>query len=113
MHIFSLMTRLKQICDHSGLGRDEGGRGSSGKLEVFDEILSEAYLFLRRLEHRIQLVHQRQTQQLPSQEDERERIARSLGFADSDKAAHQTLKETLDTIRDQVHHIYENLFFTP
>jgi len=43
MHIFALMTRLKQICDHSGLGMEEpAGRGSSGKLEVFDEIVSEA-----------------------------------------------------------------------
>jgi len=44
IHIFALMTRLKQVCDHSSLGTDhptlEGG--SSGKLEVFDEILNEA-----------------------------------------------------------------------
>jgi len=42
MHIFALMTRLKQICDHSSLGTGEEGEGSSGKLEVFDEILREA-----------------------------------------------------------------------
>ncbi len=42
MHIFALMTRLKQICDYSGLGRDIPMPGSSGKLEVFDEILAEA-----------------------------------------------------------------------
>jgi len=42
MHIFALMTRLKQICDYSGLGRDGFGPGSSGKLGVFDEILAEA-----------------------------------------------------------------------
>ncbi len=44
IHIFALMTRLKQVCDHSTLGSDtpslEGG--SSGKLEIFDEILNEA-----------------------------------------------------------------------
>jgi len=42
MHIFSLMTRLKQICDYSSLGMEEKTKGSSGKLEVFDEILNEA-----------------------------------------------------------------------
>lgn len=42
MHIFALMTRLKQICDFSGLDQREGAIGSSGKLEVFDEILREA-----------------------------------------------------------------------
>ncbi len=44
IHIFALMTKLKQICDHSSLATDhpnlEGG--SSGKMEVFDEIISEA-----------------------------------------------------------------------
>ena len=77
------------------------------------KVLSEAYLFLRRLEHRIQLVHQRQTQQLPADEAQQERIARSLGFSDSRGEARQSLKKTLNTYQDQVHYIYENLFFTP
>lgn len=44
IHIFALMTRLKQICDHSALGSDHPSLdgGSSGKIEVLDEILSEA-----------------------------------------------------------------------
>ncbi len=44
IHIFALMTRLKQICDHSSLGNESSSleSGSSGKLDVFDEILSEA-----------------------------------------------------------------------
>ncbi len=44
IHIFALMTRLKQVCDHSTLGTEtpslEGG--SSAKLEILDEILNEA-----------------------------------------------------------------------
>lgn len=39
MHIFTLLTRLKQICDHPAL---VSGSGDSGKLEVFDEVLDEA-----------------------------------------------------------------------
>ena len=44
IHIFALMTRLKQVCDHSSLGQDTTApeRGSSGKLEVLDEILDES-----------------------------------------------------------------------
>ena len=44
VHIFALMTRLKQVCDHAALGgSDEGPAGTtSGKLEVFDEILDES-----------------------------------------------------------------------
>lgn len=44
VHIFALMTRLKQVCDHAALGTpDKTATGmSSGKLEVFDEILDES-----------------------------------------------------------------------
>ena len=43
MHIFALLTRLKQICDHPALveGGDEK-TADSAKIEVFDEILDEA-----------------------------------------------------------------------
>ncbi|MGH8494478.1 MAG: bifunctional [glutamate--ammonia ligase]-adenylyl-L-tyrosine phosphorylase/[glutamate--ammonia-ligase] adenylyltransferase [Moraxellaceae bacterium] len=46
------------------------------------EQLREAYLFLRRVEHRIQGMHDRQTQELPTVPEEQWRIATSLGFAD-------------------------------
>jgi hypothetical protein len=43
MHIFALLTRLKQICDHPDLVQDEARKGGdSAKIEVFDEILDEA-----------------------------------------------------------------------
>jgi hypothetical protein len=43
MHIFALLTRLKQVCDHPLLveGEDSVG-GESAKTEIFDEILDEA-----------------------------------------------------------------------
>jgi SNF2 family DNA or RNA helicase len=43
MHIFALLTRLKQVCDHPALvvsGSSSPSR--SGKLEVFEQILDEA-----------------------------------------------------------------------
>ncbi len=42
--------------------------------------LREAYLFLRQVEHRIQSLHDHQTQNLPSNHLEQERLAYSLGF---------------------------------
>jgi len=43
MHIFALLTRLKQICDHPDLVLDEARKGGeSAKIEIFDQILDEA-----------------------------------------------------------------------
>ncbi|MGZ5958695.1 MAG: bifunctional [glutamate--ammonia ligase]-adenylyl-L-tyrosine phosphorylase/[glutamate--ammonia-ligase] adenylyltransferase, partial [Myxococcaceae bacterium] len=43
--------------------------------------LLEAYAFLRRVENRLQMVNDRQTQALPPPGPERERLARTLGLA--------------------------------
>ena len=45
--------------------------------------LSDAYLFLRRLEHRIQFATGLQTHALPDSPDTLARVARSLGYADA------------------------------
>jgi [glutamine synthetase] adenylyltransferase / [glutamine synthetase]-adenylyl-L-tyrosine phosphorylase len=45
------------------------------------ENLTQAYLFLRRAEHRLQQVHDQQTHQLPTTELERARLAFGMGFA--------------------------------
>jgi len=42
MHIFALLTRLKQTCDHPALLDPEFGGAAPGKFEVLDEILAEA-----------------------------------------------------------------------
>jgi SNF2 family DNA or RNA helicase len=43
MHIFALLTRLKQVCDHPALVTEGGTKASeSAKTEIFDEILDEA-----------------------------------------------------------------------
>ncbi len=44
------------------------------------DALSDAYVFLRRVENRLQMVEEQQTQTLPSSEKERLRLARSLGL---------------------------------
>ncbi len=43
MHIFALLTRLKQVCDHPALVTGGDGKSAeSAKIEIFDEILDEA-----------------------------------------------------------------------
>jgi [glutamine synthetase] adenylyltransferase / [glutamine synthetase]-adenylyl-L-tyrosine phosphorylase len=45
--------------------------------------LGEAYVVLRRLEHRIQMVAERQTHSMPEDGRERERLARRAGYPDA------------------------------
>jgi glutamate-ammonia-ligase adenylyltransferase len=59
------------------------------------DALADAYLFLRRLEHRVQMIDERQTHTLPEQPAARERLARSLGFGslaafETELARHRT-----------------------
>ncbi len=44
--------------------------------------LSEAYVFLRNLEHRLMYVDDAQTQELPKNDEAKARIAKAMGFAD-------------------------------
>jgi len=45
--------------------------------------LSEAYVVLRRLEHRVQMLQERQTHSVPDDPAERRRLARRAGYADA------------------------------
>ena len=42
LHIFAVLTKLKQICDHPALVSPSSRRSASGKIEVFDELLDQA-----------------------------------------------------------------------
>jgi glutamate-ammonia-ligase adenylyltransferase len=77
---------------HAGRDANLRVRGTLGALERLlyaglvasrdrDE-LSEAYVFLRRLEHRIQMVAERQTHSIPEDPAERDRLARRTGWRD-------------------------------
>ncbi|NVN89064.1 MAG: bifunctional [glutamate--ammonia ligase]-adenylyl-L-tyrosine phosphorylase/[glutamate--ammonia-ligase] adenylyltransferase [Desulfuromonadales bacterium] len=70
--------------------------------------LSGAYRFLRMVEHRIQVVQERQTHNLPTKDDEILALARRSGFLRSDglKRFHEVLEEH----RSNVSVIYGNLF---
>ncbi len=72
------------------------------------EALADAYRFLRRLEHRLQMVRDLQTHDLPSDPHQRRTIARSLGLADAG-----TLQTEYDRTTDLVRGIHERLFYRP
>jgi glutamate-ammonia-ligase adenylyltransferase len=69
------------------------------------EFLGEAYWFLRRVEHAIQMREEHQTHALPTDPGEVAAIARTLGFSSVSTFQHQ-----LKAIRARVRRIYEGLF---
>ncbi len=75
--------------------------------ETEDE-LREAYVFLRRLEHRLQYVADAQTHMLPEGEAERAVIATSMGFA-----TWAEMLAVLDVHRSKVSHHFEAVFSDP
>jgi len=67
--------------------------------------LTEAYDFLRRLEHRLQYLDDAQTHDLPNSEEDRERIARAMNFP-----SYAALVEQLDRHRWAVSRHFEDVF---
>ncbi|MDH3999596.1 MAG: bifunctional [glutamate--ammonia ligase]-adenylyl-L-tyrosine phosphorylase/[glutamate--ammonia-ligase] adenylyltransferase, partial [Desulfuromonadales bacterium] len=71
------------------------------------ESLSEAYRFLRTVEHRIQVVWEQQTHNLPTRAEEMTALARRCGFIDEQK-----FRDELQRHRDLVSAIFRDLFYT-
>ena len=64
--------------------------------------LQQAYLFLRRLENRLQMERDMQIHSLPADALSRERVRLALGFADWDELLHE-----LNAHRDAVRHVFD------
>lgn len=83
-----------------------GQLGSLGIMtEARVEALQSAYTFLRNLEHRLQYLDDQQTQLLPVNDDDRERIAHAMNLADW-----PALLYVLNRHRQQVTTEFEALF---
>ena len=74
---------------------------------VVSELLN-SYDFLRRTEHRIQQLDDKQTHNLPDSKFPRARIAYGMGYADWDSFA-----LALQSVRNNVHDHFEQLFQAP
>ena len=71
--------------------------------------LAEAYVFLRRLEHRLQMVAERQTHALPDDPAERPRLARRAGYPGTRDEASQALDRDLLLHRGRVEARFRDL----
>lgn len=72
--------------------------------------LSQGYVFLRTLEHRIQMVHQRQTHSLPPQSEALEGIAREMPLPSPKKlGVIERLEIKLGLVREKVRIAFDNL----
>ncbi len=69
------------------------------------QLLTDAYRFLRTVEHRIQVVQEQQTHALPTDERSLETLARRCGFAN-----HTEFSRCLQNHRKLVHGIFRDLF---
>jgi glutamate-ammonia-ligase adenylyltransferase len=93
---------LRTLADEGYVGRSDA------------EDMAIAYVWLRTLEHRIQLVDLRQTHTLPDPSSERERLAKAMGYRDGASATALDLFEAdLVTHRSVVRTIHERLFYRP
>jgi glutamate-ammonia-ligase adenylyltransferase len=70
--------------------------------------LTDAYLFLRKLEHRLQYLDDQQTQTLPLNVDDQKLIATAMGFS-----GYTAFMEQLDIHRNDVTRHFELIFATP
>ncbi|MBS1140142.1 MAG: Glutamate-ammonia ligase adenylyltransferase [Proteobacteria bacterium] len=73
-----------------------------------EQELREAYVFLRRLEHRLQYVEDKQTHMLPIDADNRQKIAISMEFPDW-----PAMLAVLDDHRNKVSRHFEAVFSDP
>ncbi|MDK2126102.1 bifunctional [glutamate--ammonia ligase]-adenylyl-L-tyrosine phosphorylase/[glutamate--ammonia-ligase] adenylyltransferase [Parachitinimonas caeni] len=70
--------------------------------------LNAAYVFLRNLEHRLQYLDDAQTQTLPGNDEDRQRIAHSMGCS-----SWQDCLGALDQHRSRVSRYFEQVFMLP
>jgi len=68
--------------------------------------LAEAYGFLRRVEHRLQMINDRQTHELPAKPDDLARVAVFLGYPDTDAFA-AALLDRLARVRARYADVFE------
>ena len=78
------------------------------------DALTAAYLFLRDVEHKLQMVHDLQTHSLPAEEDELERCAIRMGYGAEDrKKAVESFQKDHRGHTEVVHRTFQLLFLEP
>jgi glutamate-ammonia-ligase adenylyltransferase len=70
--------------------------------------LAEGYAFLRRVENRLQAMHDRQTHELPQGAPDRRRLSTAMGFE-----SWEGFTAELDDVRQRIHGHFEQVFTAP
>lgn len=77
-------------------------------------VLADAYRFLRRVEHALQLEDERQTHTVPADRDHRRRIARVLGYRGTPEGGPtERFDRDLGGHRQRVRSVHERVWFRP
>lgn len=92
------LSALARLTERGYVGRDDG------------RSLHEAYVFLRTMEHRLQLHQLRRTHVVPADEVARRRLGRSLGFT---RDPVRELDEQWHFHQREVRRLHEKLFYRP
>jgi glutamate-ammonia-ligase adenylyltransferase len=71
------------------------------------QLLAEGYRFLRRIEHRLRMVHDRSEHVLPRDPVELEKLARRAGYPDA-----ASLNDAFLRWSEELHSGYEHIFAT-
>ncbi len=74
--------------------------------------LTAAYLFLRKVENRLQMVNDQQTHTLPVKKTAQTQLASAMGFSKGE-TGWSTFSEQLDLHRSRVHHHFQQLLGSP
>ena len=103
---------------HGGRNRRLRGSRLLAMLETLDgehhimpretSALRDSYLFLRRVEHRLQMINDAQTQVLPDSDEGLEHIAAFMGLASA-----QELVRRIESVAGEVHDLYRTRFNVP
>ena len=78
--------------------------GSGGLTNQERSLLEENYRFLRKLEHRLQIMYDLQTHQLPNSASELRKVARRMGYVDTSEGLAVTAFQADYRQRTEINH---------
>jgi [glutamine synthetase] adenylyltransferase / [glutamine synthetase]-adenylyl-L-tyrosine phosphorylase len=96
VHSRSTLPALEQLTDNGYIGRMDSST------------LADSYVFLRNLEHRLQLQRLRRTHVVPTNPDDLRWLARAMGFRDVDRFEAERARHVREVRR-----LHEKLFYRP
>jgi glutamate-ammonia-ligase adenylyltransferase len=96
IHSRSTLPALEQLTDNGYIGRMDSAA------------LADSYVFLRNLEHRLQLQHLRRTHVVPTEPDALRWLAREMGFRDVERFQEERARHAREVRR-----LHEKLFYRP